>query len=140
MTRARRPDRVTRGRIADARARTPARCGASCPTTCGHEKPSRPDFARAHPRAIVEGMIPRSARPERVDDIVWDALHDALSDRRPVILTLRRDPTVPPRNVNGTPRRLYTAPDGRVRVVLDVADGTEQHIVVERIARVLPAA
>lgn len=83
-------------------------------------------------------------RSDSLTDAIFLAVRTSLELARDagdrVSVVLRGDPTrgLPIRTIEGIVTELNVAPDGRDRVVLDIAEGSSQIILVERIVRVMP--
>ena len=77
-----------------------------------------------------------------VDAAVRASLKMAIACGDKVVLFLRdkkaTNADAAARTVEGTPIGIATGPDGRERVFLEVAEGTQQMVLVERIARIVP--
>lgn len=78
---------------------------------------------------------------EAIHASVRAALNLAMLEQAPVQIVLRGDLTAgrPARVIVGTPCRIAESADGRERVTLNVAEGTDQVVLIERVMRVLPA-
>lgn len=71
---------------------------------------------------------------------VRGALQLAILERAQVVAMMRRDPLEgrPARMVVGMPYEISCAKDGRERVHMRIAEGTDQILLLERIIRVMP--
>jgi len=70
---------------------------------------------------------------------VRDALQRACDRNEAVRLVLvGLDANGREREIEATPAGMFTTPDGRERVCMRVGEGTEQMLLLHRIARVLP--
>ena len=77
------------------------------------------------------------------DNAIRAALKMAIVCGDRIVLLLRDKATTSAamaRSVEGTPVGIVTGPDGRERVFLEVAEGTQQMVLVERIARIMPTS
>ena len=89
----------------------------------------------------ASGARPRSdSLTDAISVAIWSALELARVAGERVNVVLRGDPTrgLPIRTIEGMVTELNVAPDGRDRVVIDIAEGTSQIVLVERIVRVMP--
>ena len=68
------------------------------------------------------------------------ALDHAITHKQSVLAVMDAEPAMGRqiRTVEGVPTGFRATRDGRARVVFSIADGTEQIVVFERIARILP--
>jgi hypothetical protein len=68
------------------------------------------------------------------------ALDHAMTHKQKVLAVLQAEPEMgrAVRTVEGVPIGFRATRDGRARVVFSIADGTEQIVVFERIARIIP--
>lgn len=75
-----------------------------------------------------------------LEDTLAAAIRSAMARREAVALVLRGDATsgLAARVVEGVPVGFRPAKDGRERIVLKIAEGTEQLVLLERVVRVLP--
>ena len=78
---------------------------------------------------------------EAIHQSVSAALQLAILEVTHVQLVLRGDPAAgrPVRVIVGTPYAVGESADGRERVTLRVAEGTDQIVLIERVMRVIPA-
>ena len=62
----------------------------------------------------------------------------AIEERERVVVYLEGDGTAgkPMRTIEGTPIEIVSAADGRERIVFVITEGTEQYVLLERIARI----
>ena len=83
-----------------------------------------------------------SGTMEAIRESMTAAFQLALLEEAVVQVVLRIDPGTahPSRVIVGTPYQFGESADGRERVTLRVAEGTDQVLLVERVIRVLPAA
>jgi len=92
--------------------------------------------------AATSGARPRS---DSLTDAIAIAVRSALDLAREagdrVTVVLRGDPTrgLPVRMIEGLVIELNVAPDGRERVVIEIAEGSSQTVLVERIVGVMAA-
>jgi hypothetical protein len=79
---------------------------------------------------------------EAIHTAVRGALQLAILEGAKVAVVLRGDPSAgrAARVIHGVPYEIVATSDGRERVYLRVAEGTEQIVLIERIMRVMPAS
>ena len=73
---------------------------------------------------------------------VTAAIEMAIAGHAPVVLVVKGDLLAgrPVRTLEGVARAISVARDGRARVVLCIAEETEQVVLLDRVVRVLPAS
>lgn len=99
-----------------------------------------PAVAGSDVRPIIRRESSRTM--EAIRESMTAALQLALLEKAVVQVVLRGDPGTghPSRVIVGTPYQFGESADGRERVTLRVAEGTDQILLVERVIRVLSAA
>src|SRR5690242_13067519 len=112
----------------EASGRRPRRTGDARPTT-----PPPPSEAR------TTAETKRMPGAPTIRDLTVEAqavLRHAMAQRKSVVIHLRDDGRRGPRTLEGEPIRFWPSRDGRTRIVLSIADGAEQTVLLERIERV----
>ena len=101
---------------------------------------SQPEILISAQRPIVRRES--ASTMEAIHTAVRGALQLAILEQAKIAVVLRGDPSAgrPARVIHGTPYEIVTSADGRERIYLRVAEGTEQIVLLDRIMRVMPAS